>query len=262
MLEGNYFYNGTLRKAIAVFGTIFNEMYIGKRLADGALVDVRRVPLSYAPRAKFIDRIRQDEAKDDTKLAVKLPRMAFEITNLSPDPAFKRAQIENRRFTSGGNPIVVRSAVPYKLGIQLNIYSRNLDDCLQIFEQIAPLFGPEYVVAVKEMEGPGSSTDIPISLVGLSIQDDYDGDLASTRRSVIYTLDFDMPIKFAKFDAYGDNRQFAKKYIKFVHAHLHADLRPSSDPVEAVHVHLGDMENDTPEDFTVVTEYGLLEDEP
>jgi hypothetical protein len=45
------------------------------------------------------------------------------------------------------------------------------------------------------MEGPGTITDVPIVLTGTSIQDDYEGDF-QTRRTLIYTLDFTMKVRF------------------------------------------------------------------
>ena len=45
------------------------------------------------------------------------------------------------------------------------------------------------------MEGPGTVTDVPIVLTGTSIQDDYEGDF-QTRRTLIYTLDFNMKVRF------------------------------------------------------------------
>jgi hypothetical protein len=80
--------------------------------------------------------------------------------------------------------------------MQLSIYAKNQDDALQILEQILPTFSPEYTVAIKDMEGPGTVTDVPIVLTSTSIQDDYEGDF-ETRRTIIYTLDFTMKVRFA-----------------------------------------------------------------
>jgi hypothetical protein len=45
-----------------------------------------KVPLSYAPKRKYLDRIReQEDLVNDTKVAIKLPRMSFEITNFAYD---------------------------------------------------------------------------------------------------------------------------------------------------------------------------------
>ena len=41
MLNNDYFYNETMKKIIAVFGSIFNDIFIAKR--DGALKSVQKV---------------------------------------------------------------------------------------------------------------------------------------------------------------------------------------------------------------------------
>ena len=85
--------------------------------------------------------------------------------------------------------------MPYNLGMQLNIMAKTQDEALQIFEQILPTFVPEYTVAIKDMDGTGNSVDVPIILTGTTFEDDYEGDF-STRRTIVYSLEFQMKIRF------------------------------------------------------------------
>ncbi|MGA1049434.1 MAG: tail sheath stabilizer and completion protein, partial [Minisyncoccia bacterium] len=79
MLNGQYFYNQTLKKAVAVFGTVFNNI---KTLKPGGDKTYNRVPLAYGPRKKFIARIQTDLIGPDKEtIAIKLPRMSFEISS-------------------------------------------------------------------------------------------------------------------------------------------------------------------------------------
>jgi hypothetical protein len=192
---GKYFYNQTMKKAVAVFGTLFNNMRI-VRQGTGET----RVPISYGPRKKFLARIQADTvAATDSSIAIKLPRMSFEITDISFDTGSKLNKFNKRCLPISGETAktnVVNQSVPYTIGMQLNIYAKNQDDALQILEQILPTFAPEYTVAIKDMEGSGTVTDVPIVLTGTSIQDDYEGDF-QTRRTIIYTLDFTMKVRFA-----------------------------------------------------------------
>ena len=80
--------------------------------------------------------------------------------------------------------------------MQLNIYANNQDDALQIVEQILPTFNPEYTIAINDIDGPNSKTDVPFILTGVSFSDDYEGEL-TTRRTILYTLDFTIKAKFA-----------------------------------------------------------------
>ena len=194
MLNGKHFYNQTLKKAVAVFGTIFNNIKI-VRQGTGET----RVPIAYGPRKKFLARIQADtDAATDKSIAIKLPRMSFEITSIDFDTTSRLNKLNKRCLPISGETVktnVVNQSVPYTLAMQLNIYAKNQDDALQIFEQILPTFAPDYTIAVKDMEGPGTVTDVPIVLTGTSIQDDYEGDF-QTRRTLIYTLDFNMKVRF------------------------------------------------------------------
>lgn len=195
MLNGQYFYNQTMKKAVAVFGTIFNNIKIVRQ--GGSM---ERVPLAYGPKAKFLARINTERDQAASKsIAIKLPRMAFEITSISYDTTAKLNRMNKRLFPVSGSSVkkdTVMQSVPYKLGIQLNILATNQDDALQIFEQILPSFTPEYTIAIKNMEGPDTSTDVPIVLNGVSFSDEYEGSF-ETRRTLVYTLDFEMRVRFA-----------------------------------------------------------------
>ena len=255
MLDDSYFYNATIRKTVAVFGSLFNNIYTG-RLISGKLSNVIRVPLSYGPRERFLVRIRDADNSMNSDVAIKMPRMSFEITSISFDPTAMLNRNNTRTFPvpgENGSKTVVRQAVPYILGMQLSILADNQESGLQILEQILPSFPPEYTVTVKGMEGPDSRTDVPFILNGVTLQDDYEGDFESGRRSIIYTLDFSIKIKFV-----GPITNKAK-IIKTVTVDLTTGnaCDPDTQPSDRVKVELGDPVNDTEESYTVVTTYGF-----
>jgi hypothetical protein len=192
---GEFFYNEHIKRCVAVFGTLFNNLEIRKRDASGKVLSAMKVPIAYGPRAKFLSRIEGDTNLRDPKLALKLPRMSFEITSLDYAPEFI-LQKHNKRTTqiSSTTRSTVNEPIKYRIGFQLNIYSKNQDDVLQILEQILPNFKPEYTVAVKETANNFVS-DMPFSLKSVSISDEYEGDYL-TRRSLIYTIDFESYINF------------------------------------------------------------------
>ena len=195
MLSGTHFYNKTLRKSVAVFGTLFNNIKI---LRAGATEE--KVPISYGPRKKFLARINSDTSGSVSEtIAIKLPRMSFEITSMEYDNESKLNKLNKRNITISGDSNRVNTlyqSVPYIVGVQLNVYALNQDEALQVVEQILPTFSPEYCVSIKELEGSGTVTDVPIILNSVTLADDYEGDF-ETRRSILYTLDFSMKIKFA-----------------------------------------------------------------
>ena len=195
MLNGKYFYNQVVRKSVAVFGTIFNNIKIVRKNSTE-----EKVPIAYGPRKKFLARIQADtEAAGDRTIAIKMPRMSFEITSIDFDASSKLNKFNKRNITISTSTTKVNTlyqSVPYNIGMQLNIFATNQDDALQIFEQILPTFTPEYTIAIKNLEGSGTVTDVPIILNSTSFSDDYEGDF-ETRRTLTYTLDFTMKVRFA-----------------------------------------------------------------
>ena len=81
MLGKAHFYHEAIKRAVSVFGTMFNEIDI-QRDVDGSATQNVRVPLSYGPKQKFIARL--DSAADlmdntKSRVAMTLPRIAFDI---------------------------------------------------------------------------------------------------------------------------------------------------------------------------------------
>lgn len=253
---GKYFYNQTLKRTVSVFGTIFNNIKIVRQGTTET-----RVPIAYGPRKKFLARINAETVSStDASIAIKLPRMSFEITDISFDSTTKLNKFNKRCLPISGETTktnVVNQSVPYIVGMQLNIYAKNQDDALQIFEQILPTFAPEYTVAIKDLEGPGTVTDVPIILNGTSISDDYEGDF-ETRRVLIYTLDFSMKVRFAGGVSEG-------KVIRTVDTFFYSDTEntttlKTNNPTGEENVRHAVAENDEPpldDTDTITTTFGF-----
>lgn len=197
---GTYFYHEKVRKCVAIFGRLFNNIYVLRKNSSGGVISQVKVPLAYAPKVKYLDRIRENPDLDtDTKVAVKLPRMSFEITNFAYDASRQLAKTSN--FNTNGSAVSNRqkffAPVPYLITFQLNVYAKSHDDALQIVEQVVPYFNPQYTLTIKPFitEYPAFREDIPIAIQSLSFSDDYDGSLEQ-RRTIIYTMDFEMKMSF------------------------------------------------------------------
>jgi hypothetical protein len=196
---GTYFYHQRVRKAVAIFGTLFNNIYVIRADKAGKVISTVKVPLSYGPSRKFLDRIRENPTLDnDTKVAIKLPRMSFEVISIQYDAG--RQLQKSQAFLQAGSASTSRnkfnSFVPYDIGFQLSIYAKSQDDALQMVEQILPTFNPQYTLTIKPFtEYPDVKEDVPISLTSVDFQDDYESPLEQ-RRTIIYTLTFNMKVNF------------------------------------------------------------------
>jgi len=236
---GGHFYHERVRKSVAVFGSLFDDIYIVRK-SGGNVVAQMKVPLSYGPKRKFLERIAQMSNGEDTErqLAIKLPRMSFEMLAMSYDAARQLPKITNFKKaipndeTRQGKYYV---GAPYTLSFQLNIYAKSQDDALQIVEQIIPYFQPQYTVSVKPYADVNDIVeDVPTILTAVSFSDDYEGDLAQDR-TIIYTLDFDMKVGFY---GPGPSRDGGTKIIREVNTNIYLmDVLGDSDGfVEAVQV--------------------------
>lgn len=196
---GNYYYHERIRRSVAIFGRLFNDVYVLRKDSTGDVISTVKVPLAYAPRQKYIDRIReQADLAAGQRVALKLPRMSFEIISLNYDPSRQLQKTTN--FSQAGAASTSRAKlnifVPYNISFQLNVYAKTQDDALQIVEQILPYFSPQYNLTIAPLASyPNVKEDVPITLTGVDFADDYEGDVAS-RRTIIYTLTFEMKLNF------------------------------------------------------------------
>lgn len=199
----NYFYHERIRKSVALFGRLFNNIYVVRKNSSGGVLNQLKVPLAYAPRQKYLERIRENNSlEDDTRVAIKLPRMSFEITDIQYDLTRQLTKVSN--FNTKGTSVEKRqkfySPVPYNIGFSLSVYAKNQDDALQIVEQILPTFNPQYTLTIYPFKSiyPNFVEDVPIAITGVTFEDDYQSTLEQ-RRTIIYNLTFEMKVQF-----YGD----------------------------------------------------------
>lgn len=195
---GTWFYHKRVRTAVSVFGSMFNNLHVLRHNSAGETISQVKVPLSYAPKRNFISRLEEMSKGEDAerRVAIKLPRMSFEITNMAYDPTRQLPKVNN--IAKASNEITTKQKIytstPYTISFQLNIYAKSQDDALQIVEQILPYFAPQYTATIKPFSDiPSLTEDVPISLAGVQFSDDYEG-AVEQRRTIIYTLDFEMKI--------------------------------------------------------------------
>jgi hypothetical protein len=196
---GQQFYHESIRKIIVAFGTTFNNIQLVRKDNDGNIKQTMKFPLAYGTRQKWLVRLNED-ADLSKQVAVTLPRIGFEIQNLSYDPARKLNRVQKFKKVKGANSNRLDTQfmpVPYNLSLQLYIMAKQSDDALQIVEQILPYFQPDYSLTINDMVDMGIKRDVPIVLNSISYEDNYQGDFAE-RRAVIYNLDFT-----CKFYLYG-----------------------------------------------------------
>ena len=219
---GQQFYHETIRKIIIAFGTTFNNIQLVRKDNDGNITQSMKVPLAYGPQQKWLVRLNED-ADLSKQVAITLPRIGFEIQQLSYDPSRKLNRVQKFKKIKTGKSNTLESQfmpVPYNLSVQLYVMAKQSDDALQIVEQILPFFQPDYTLTINDMADMGIKRDVPIVLNSISYEDNYQGDF-ETRRALIYTLDFT-----AKFYLYGPVT--SQSVIKTVQVEQYTDVKDNA----------------------------------
>jgi hypothetical protein len=176
---------------------MFNNIHINRLNADGTTAKTIRVPLAYAPKQKFLARIEAQPQSFEQSFQTFLPRLSFEMVGMQYDPNRKVSIVQQNRALNGSSTTLNTqyAPTPYNINMALYVYGKNQDDGLQIIEQILPYFNPDYNLTLNAIPAMGIKNDLPIILDGITYDDQYEGDF-STRRSIIWTLNFTLKLNF------------------------------------------------------------------
>lgn len=211
-MNGNFYYHEIIRRTSAAFGTMFNNIYIRHQDGEGEDFSYIKVPIGYSPIQKFLARIEQKQDLRN-RTAITLPRMSFEVGQLSYDSSRKSSTLQTFNALVGPNntPRQLYMPVPYNLPFELTIATKYNDDMFQIIEQILPFFRPEFNLTVNLSSTIGEKRDVPLVLQSISpFQDDYEGSF-DTRRFITATLNFVAKIFFFGPVDTDDNGNIIKK---------------------------------------------------
>ena len=198
MLKSKQFYHSHTRKVIVAFGLVFNKLVVNRLNTDASLNQSIVVPLSYAVKQKFIERIQAAPSLDNGRapFEVVLPRMSYEIVSLAYEPARKLTTTTSQRAITTVNGInSAYVSTPYLMGISLTIYAKNQDDGLQILEQILPYFNPDFNVRLNELPELGVVRDLQINLDSVTTSQEYEGPL-DKRTMVTWDLNFSIRMNY------------------------------------------------------------------
>lgn len=211
---GQDFYFHTIRKYVALFGTLFNDIHLTRTNKAGLDTVYMKVPITYAPKDKMLARLQQDPNIDRPTATATLPLMSFEMTGISYDSSRKLNTIGRSAYTdttAGTEKFRYQyNPVPYNIGFRLFIMVKMVEDGTKIVEQILPFFTPDFTATVMLIPEVGEKKDIPIILNSISHEDDYEGNFQQ-RRAQIWTLDFTLkgyiygPVKKAPVIKYANN---------------------------------------------------------
>jgi hypothetical protein len=195
IFKANHFYHQTTKSFIVSFGELFSNISIEKYQADGTKAQTYEVPIDFSPKNKWLIMIGERPDYTTNQVQMTLPRLAFEITSMTPNMARKIGfngtySIAN---VNGGGQTKIYNPVPYDLTVNLYAITKDNEDMLQIIEQIIPFFQPTLVLNLNLLPEYNVYKDIPISLMNVTTEDSYNGS-TEDQRFINTTFTFNVPL--------------------------------------------------------------------
>lgn len=228
---GNIFDHATSRKYVIMFGNLFNDIYINRYNPNGSTFQQIQVPIRYGPKQKWYALLHRHPS-DSPMIAAQVPRIGFEITNITRDrdrkinPVHKIISVVD---SDDKNKVYSQfSPIPYKVNFELWVMAKNVNDMFQITEQIIPFFNPDMSQTLNLIPQLDYKYDIRINMDdGINIQDIYDGEFKE-RRILVHTFSFEI-------DAWYFGPVTKNGVIKRVQADLH--VLPGQGTVTATEIY-------------------------
>ena len=238
------FYHGTIRKYNSMIGSLFNDISIQRFFSDGEVKEVLEVPVAFGPKEEWVTYLNQgfrqvfDPQLDETvEVQVIVPRMSFEMTGFNYAPDRMQSTMHEMKYGDSENGVNSQfMPVAYDFLFELSIFTKHIDDTLQIIEQILPYFNPTVNWPVLDLPqlDPEITHDIAIEMTSNDFTIDYEGAPEDDDRLIIHTLSLTLRgylfrpsrsrglIKEAIVDFFDTNslglppeEQFIQKEVKF-----------------------------------------------
>ena len=191
---GVTYYHETIRKYVAVFGTLFNDINIQRRNSAGVITEQIKVPIEYSARDRLLLHIRK-MSTTNAGVQTTLPRMGFVLNGITYDGTRKlntMGQVYAANTAASTSTLLKQyNPVPYNFDFELTAAVDNAEDGAQIFEQIVPFFTPEFTVSVTLIPSMNIKPDVSIILNSTTTEDSYEGDF-TTRREIVWTFGFQL----------------------------------------------------------------------
>lgn len=191
MLYNRHFYHQLMKKYSLVLGAVFSDIDVVRYTSTGAEDHRIKVGVTHSNKEKWVRRIYEDPELL-SKSGITLPRIGYSLVSMQYSPTRKLSSKLRFIIRTPGNSLVankVMMPVPYDFIYSATIVAKTQEDLYQILEQITPFFTPDLNFTMKGIQNPELKFDVPINLVGVQIDDEYDGEL-DDRRILMAELTF------------------------------------------------------------------------
>ena len=231
---GTYFYNKNIRNIVILFGTVFNDIGVRRVTSAGVVEEEFKVPIAYGPSEKFLVRLRQATDISKGKVGITLPRMSFEFTSITYDPARKLqttkrhkaikslGTVEGINLVSGGSGYTSVPTVKFSGGgatTQATATATILDGAVTGFTGLTGGGGYTSTPTITFSGGGGANASATANLdVNTTV-------FASVYNPVPYNFDFTLSVMVKNSD---DGTQILEQILPYFTPEYHVTMNEMS----------------------------------
>jgi hypothetical protein len=231
---GTYFYNKNIRNIVILFGTVFNDISVRRVTSAGVVQEEFKVPIAYGPSEKYLVRLRQATDVSKGKVGITLPRMSFEFTSITYDPARKLqttkrhkaikslGTVEGINLVVGGSGYTEAPIVKFSGGgatTQATATATILDGAVTGFTGLTGGSGYTSTPTIKITGGGGANASATANLdVNTSV-------FASVYNPVPYNFDFTLSVMVKNSD---DGTQILEQILPYFTPEYHVTMNEMS----------------------------------
>lgn len=179
-----------IRKTTVAFASLFKDIPLVKYDQNGIETERVKIPIVYSNKEKYVKRMEGDQGEIDKKVQITLPRIEYGLLGVQYDLGRKTNQANKIVGCGSNSTVFVNSPMPYNFNFELTLYTRNMEETNQILEYILPYFTPDYNIKINMVPEAGISKNVPITLNGITEEEDSSGIFDSPVRSIFRTFSF------------------------------------------------------------------------
>ena len=188
-----FWYDQQLKRYLVQFMAIFADMQVQVGKLDDKEPRLIKVPIYAASKDRVAAAIKSENTQNKP---IRIPTFSAAIVNYELMPERRKGIPTERRnvfLPTGGlfpddiKVVQQRMPVPYKLGMELGIWSSNVEQQYQIMEQIMMLFNP--LLQIQPFDWTKLTT---VEMTGIRSEENLPA--GADRRLLQITIDFEVPV--------------------------------------------------------------------
>lgn len=215
--DPSFYYDEQIKRYFVQFMAIFYGFHVRTGWTEDKKPRLIKVPIYSGYKDRVVAAIKGENTQNKP---IRLPAMSATITGFDMMPERRKGPSNERRMAimpTGGlfpdeiHVVQQRMPVPYRLTIDLTMWTSNKDQQFQLMEQIMMLFNP--MLQIQSSDEVTDWTKLTmVEMMGVRQEENYPA--GSDRRIILTTIEFDVPIYISA------PAEVHKRYIKDIYVRM------------------------------------------